>query len=61
MNTSNSTHIHILDIVREVHSFWMKASDNIQIELAEGIAIHPSAMDLIHRFLIKAYRGNVVC
>ena len=60
MNSSNSTHTRILDIIREIHSFWMKASNSIQIELAESIAIHPSAMDLIHRFLLKAYRGNVV-
>lgn len=60
MNSSNPTHTRILDIIREVHSFWMKASDSIQLELAEGIAIHPSAMDLIHRFLFKAYRGNVL-
>ena len=56
MSSSNTTHMHILEIIQELYSFWTKASCAIQVNITGELAKHLDIMDAVHEFILKAYK-----
>ena len=59
-SAKSSSHIRVMELVEEVNHFWNRCSLSIQEVVTNTLSSnHLHALQVLHKFLFKAMRGNI--